>query len=47
MGKKLNLGASKDIRSYADGQLNCDIASGPGIDVCFDADQTWPLLRKV
>jgi SAM-dependent methyltransferase len=42
MDKKLNLGAAKDIRSYADGWLNCDLARGPGIDVSFDANKIWP-----
>ena len=42
MQKYLNLGASKDIRNYADGWLNCDIARGPGIDVSFDANKSWP-----
>ena len=42
MGRKLNLGAAKDIRSFADGWLNADIARGPGIDVSFDANKVWP-----
>jgi ubiquinone/menaquinone biosynthesis C-methylase UbiE len=43
MEKKLNLGAAKDIRPYSEGWLNCDIARGPGIDVCFDANVgPWP-----
>ncbi len=42
MGRKLNLGAAKDIRSFTDGWLNADIARAPGIDVSFDANQIWP-----
>ena len=42
MGRKLNLGAAKDIRSFADGWLNADIVRGPGIDVSFDANKVWP-----
>jgi ubiquinone/menaquinone biosynthesis C-methylase UbiE len=42
MGKKLNLGASKDIRSHADQWVNADINRSPGIDLCFDAGKHWP-----
>jgi ubiquinone/menaquinone biosynthesis C-methylase UbiE len=46
MGLKLNLGASKDIRPYAEGWRNCDIARGPGIDVSFDANKPWPFPNE-
>jgi SAM-dependent methyltransferase len=42
MGLKLNLGAAKNIRSYAEGWRNCDIARGPGIDVSFDFNGKFP-----
>jgi len=42
MGKKLNLGAAKDIRSHADQWVNTDVNRGPGIDLCFDANVKWP-----
>src|SRR4030042_563475 len=42
MGRKLTLGAARDIRSHADQWCNADINRGPGIDICFDAGKKWP-----
>ena len=38
MGRNLNLGCAKDIRSHADGWLNVDISPGRGVDFLFDAN---------
>lgn len=42
MGRKLNLGAARDIRSHADQWINVDINPGPGIDFLMDAGVKWP-----
>ena len=42
IGKKLNLGCSKNIRSSFEGWVNADLGKGKGVDVRFDANLKWP-----
>jgi SAM-dependent methyltransferase len=42
IGKKLNLGAAKDIKPYSEHWINADIGRAPGIDVSFDFNQRFP-----
>ena len=42
IGKKLNLGCAKNIKSHFEGWVNADLNRGTGVDICFDANNKFP-----